>query len=142
MFLLILGVVGTLVGYTTLKDRDYKLLMKHIKVKSIDGAEIEQALYNNVIHKIEDKLQKNEKLKPVEQFFLGYRAYFDDDYESAYSYYMPISRTKISEEDGFVNVLINRHLNQICIALDKEEEGVALTGRHTMKKIQYKNMQV
>lgn len=124
---ILLSLIGRLYYYSQELSLDYRKLLNQIEQKTYHQVEINQELYGSIIEEIELKVGNKEEILPIEQFFLGYKAYFEGDYEKAYNYYMPISRIEIPYNDNLANVLMNVQLNRICMTLGKNEEAVRLT---------------
>ncbi|MBP3887638.1 MAG: hypothetical protein J6F30_08295, partial [Cellulosilyticum sp.] len=125
--IILLSLFGGLYYYTQGQSLEYSKLMNQIEKRTYHQVEIEQVLYESVMERIEHKLNQGEEILPIEQFFLGYDAYYSGDHQKAYDYYMPISRIGIPNNDNLANVLMNAQLNKICAATGKGEEGIELT---------------
>ncbi len=125
--IILLSLLGVIYFCTQRMNWDYRKLLNQIEQKTYNGVEINQELYHSIIERIETKVSEGVELLPIEQFFLGYTAYYSQDLEKAYEYYMPISRINIPNNDNLANVLMNAQLNKICATSGRGEEAIELT---------------
>ena len=123
----LLSLVGGLYAYTQRLSLDYRRLLNQIEQRTYHQIEIEENLYQSILEKVAFKVSRGKEILPIEQFFLGYKAYFEGEYEKAYDYYMPISRIEIPYNHHLANVLINAQLNKICVSSGKSQEAIELT---------------
>lgn len=80
-----------------------------------------------VVAQIKEKQHKGKILSEIEQFVMGYHAYYSGDYEGARDYYDAISKCEIKDKRQLVNVLLLQHMNRIYSALEKNDKALELT---------------
>ena len=80
-----------------------------------------------VVEHIQEKQDDGKALTDIEQFIMGYHAYFSEDYERALSYYEPISKHQIKDKRQLINTLLLKHMNRIYVALQMDDKALELT---------------